>query len=367
METENLGGGGEGAGERRGESNWPLAPLACLAWLASTGACTGALRKVVFGGLPISGLLAGPFGRAKGVWRFRGGWSVGLLVLWAGILGVWAEPFWGGFEGVGGAVAGVWSWGGNAAVANAARGGNATRVRRGPRGRLGFGTFEAWCHSHPSGAGEWFGDGRWAASVVGVSVPTGAGVRVPAVAGGCVPAGLGGRVPGNRFKGTSEFLGDFAPVVFKDEVCFPVEGALQRDAPLEVEASRSRVPPSLKAVVRYFEEALGEDPVYEEGGKFRFERWEGFAWGASWRRALVSGGGGAVCLEWWTNDDFGVSELREFFEAPFFELSESLVLHQWMSEGGWHSGVLRGARLAMGVLARGDYVYVRIRWWQPPV
>jgi hypothetical protein len=139
------------------------------------------------------------------------------------------------------------------------------------------------------------------------------------------------------------------------------------EPPREQGVFKSRVPPSLRAVVRYFEEALGEDPVYEAAGRVRFERWEGFSWGASWRRCLLSGGGGSVCLEWWANDDFGVSELREFFEAPFFELTESMVLHQWLGEGGWHSGVLRGARLAMGVLSRGDYLYVRIRWWQPPV
>jgi hypothetical protein len=62
-----------------------------------------------------------------------------------------------------------------------------------------------------------------------------------------------------------------------------------------------------------------------------------------------------------------MSELREFFEAPFFELSDSLLFHQWLGEGGWHLGELRGARLTMGVLSRGDYVYVRIRWMPPRI
>lgn len=364
METENLGGGSAGEGARRaefrnGESLWRVV------WTAPLTSLRTALRR-------------------RGV-------GVGLLLLWTGILGAWAEPVAGGFErglGVrcwvedgGGAAAGVGVWTSasekaragalhsrdagvvDAGAAISERGENASRARRGPRGRLGFGTFEAWCYSHPLGAVEGGVTGRCTPSVAGLQIPAVAGVRVPAVAGVRVP----GNFTGERATITPRYLGGVTSVAFQDEVCFPGQGALQKDAPLEVEASRSRVPPSLKAVVRYFEEALGEDPVYEEGDKFRFERWEGFAWGASWRRCLVSGGGGAVCLEWWANDDFGVSELREFFEAPFFELSESLVLHQWMSEGGWHSGVLRGARLAMGVLARGDYVYVRIRWWQPPV
>ena len=218
--------------------------------------------------------------------------------------------------------------------------GYGSRVRRGRPGRLGFGTFEAWCQWRPGGGG-----------------PSRA-YAVPGFSNG------GGFSPAQDvLHSVQDALQKEAPLDAQGAAPLDAQGA----APLEMEVSRSKAPPSLQAVVRYFEEALGEDPVYEEAGRFRFERWEGFPWGASWRRCLVSGGRGSVCLEWWANDDFGVSELREFFEAPFFELSESLVLHQWMGEGGWHWGVLRGARLAMGVLSRGDYVYVRIRWWQPPV
>ena len=219
--------------------------------------------------------------------------------------------------------------------------GYGSRVRRGRPGRLGFGTFEAWCHWRSGGA-----DSTKGPSLVwrGVPVLLEAGAE-PVVEGGAQAAAAGDAAAGASAAGDTS----------------------AKDASVEWAAGRSGAPPSLRAVVRYFEEALGEEPVFEEGGRVRFERWEGFSWGASWRRCLLSGGGGAVCLEWWANDDFGLSELREFFEAPLFELSESLVLHQWFGEGGWHWGVLRGARLAMGVLSRGDFVYVRIRWWQPPV
>ena len=207
----------------------------------------------------------------------------------------------------------------------------ASRVRRGRPGRLGFGTFEAWCDRGPI-VPEAF------RSVSGAVLPDSMSVGL-----GLVGLGMAGRASPTQ----------------ED---YKFGGGL-----LESEPVRAKGPPSLRAVVRYFEEALGEEPAYDVEGRVRFERWQGFSWGASWRRCLLSGVGGSVCLEWWANDDFGVSELREFFEAPFFELSESLVLHQWLGSGGWHWGLLRGARLAMGVLSRGDYVYIRIRWWQLPV
>jgi len=143
----------------------------------------------------------------------------------------------------------------------------------------------------------------------------------------------------------------------------PSREEVLRDCFLEFDVGHPKAPPSLPAFVGYFREALGEDPVCESPRRFRFERWEGFPWEASWRRCILSGVGTAVCLEWWANDDFGMSELREFFEAPFFDLADSLLFHQWLGEGGWHLGELHGGRLAMGVLSRGDYVYVRIRWW----
>ena len=196
--------------------------------------------------------------------------------------------------------------------------GYGSRIRRGRPGRLGFGTFEAWCL--------------------------------------CVA-----RRHLCRLEGLPQAAG-LQPRIWAAGSLVPTREEVLRDCFLEFEAVRPKAPPTLSAVVGYFQEALGEVPVSEAPGRFRFERWEGFPWGASWRRCILSGAGGAVCLEWWANDDFGMSELREFFEAPFFELGDSLLFHQWLGEGGWHLGELRGARLAMGVLSRGDYMYVRIRW-----
>ena len=194
--------------------------------------------------------------------------------------------------------------------------GYGSRIRRGRPGQLWFGTFEAWCLWRPDGS------------------PQASGLQ---------------------------------PRVWAAGSLVPTNEEVLRDCFLEFEASRPKVPPSLSAVVGYFQEALGEVPVSEAPGRVRFERWEGFPWGASWRRCILSGAGGAVCLEWWANDDFGMSELREFFEAPFFELGDSLLFHQWLGEGGWHQGELRGARVAMGVVSRGDSVYVRIRWMPPRI
>ena len=100
--------------------------------------------------------------------------------------------------------------------------------------------------------------------------------------------------------------------------------------------------------------------------RYRFERWTGFSWGTSWRRALLLGMDQGLSLEWWASDDFGVSELREFFEAPFFDLSESLLLHSWLSEGGWHEAFFQGYSLRMGVLCHDEYVYVWLRWLDAP-
>jgi hypothetical protein len=125
-------------------------------------------------------------------------------------------------------------------------------------------------------------------------------------------------------------------------------------------------PPSLEQAAGYFREALGERMIVDGPQRYRFERRTDFSWGTSWRRALLVGMEEGLSLEWWASDDFGVSELREFFEAPFFDLSESLLLHGWLSEGGWHEAFFPGHSLRMGVLCRDDYVYVWMRWLDAP-
>ena len=125
--------------------------------------------------------------------------------------------------------------------------------------------------------------------------------------------------------------------------------------------------PTIREVALYFAEALGQVPVTEGGCRIRFERLLVFAWGSSWRRGVLSEGArGApgVTLEWWTNDDFGLSELREFFEAPFFRRSESERFYEWMGEGGMHEADFRGHRLRMSVQKREGVWFVRIQWWR---
>ena len=125
-------------------------------------------------------------------------------------------------------------------------------------------------------------------------------------------------------------------------------------------------PPSLEQAAGYFKEALGEEMIVDGPQRYRFERRTGFSWGTSWRRALLVGMEEGLSLEWWASDDFGVSELREFFEAPFFDLSETLLLHSWLSEGGWHEAFFQGYSFRMGVLFHDEYVYVWMRWLDAP-
>lgn len=125
--------------------------------------------------------------------------------------------------------------------------------------------------------------------------------------------------------------------------------------------------PTIGEVSSYFTEALGQVPVADLGCRIRYERLQVFAWGSSWRRCVLSEGArGApgVTLDWWTNDDFGLSELREFFEAPFFRQSESVRFHQWMGEGGAHEADFRGHRLRMSVRKQDGVIFVRIQWWR---
>lgn len=125
--------------------------------------------------------------------------------------------------------------------------------------------------------------------------------------------------------------------------------------------------PTLEDVTCYFAAALGEVPVLEGQQKLRFERWLVFVWGNSWRRCVLSGsarGAPGVTVDWWTNDDFGLSELREFFEAPFFLRRESERFYQWLAEGGAHEADFRGHRLRMAVHKRDGVLSVRIQWWR---
>ncbi len=125
--------------------------------------------------------------------------------------------------------------------------------------------------------------------------------------------------------------------------------------------------PTIGEVSLYFAEALGQVPVAELGCRIRFERLLVFTWGSSWRRCVLSEGvrgAPGVTLEWWTNDDFGLSELREFFEAPFFRQSESVRFYQWLGEGGTHEADFRGHRLRMSVRKRDGGLFVRIQWWR---
>jgi hypothetical protein len=125
--------------------------------------------------------------------------------------------------------------------------------------------------------------------------------------------------------------------------------------------------PSLEEVASYFAVALGETPTIDGPQTLRFERLLAFVWGKSWRRCILSGGArGApgVTLDWWTNDDFGLSELREFFEAPFFRRCESVRFHQWLGQGGAHEADFRGHRLRMVMGKRDGVFFVRIQWWR---
>ncbi|MEK0447555.1 MAG: hypothetical protein RLZZ399_2876 [Verrucomicrobiota bacterium] len=120
--------------------------------------------------------------------------------------------------------------------------------------------------------------------------------------------------------------------------------------------------PALSEVVEYFVDALGECPAVEWGRSFCFERQDRFVWGRSWRRACLSGADREVRLQWWTNDDFGLSELREFFEAPFFREAETECFYRWLAQGGEHEAVFRSQRVRMRAEPTVWGVYVEVQW-----
>ena len=121
--------------------------------------------------------------------------------------------------------------------------------------------------------------------------------------------------------------------------------------------------PSATQLVQYFGEALGESPNWQGSEVAVFQRTDCLQWGVSWRRGVVEVLPRGVGLRWLANDDFGLSELREFFEAPFFEAAETERFYRWFSEGGWHQQPLSGGvMLRMGVLRGRRATLVEISW-----
>jgi hypothetical protein len=123
-----------------------------------------------------------------------------------------------------------------------------------------------------------------------------------------------------------------------------------------------QISPGFTQVRHYFEAALGENPVQEVRGRLSFERRQRFRWGVSWRRCVLDAPAGGVRVQWFANDDFGISELREFFEAPFFTESETEQFYRWLGRWGWHEAPFRKGVVWMGVLPGDGLVFVEIFW-----
>jgi hypothetical protein len=128
------------------------------------------------------------------------------------------------------------------------------------------------------------------------------------------------------------------------------------------EALKLEIVSDLNDVCAYFEEALGEAPVEDDAGRLRFERTTPTHWGISWRRGVLYGLDGTLYLDWLANDDFGLSELREFFEAPFFDVAQTRLWYAWLEEGGWHEALVHGHRMGMNVRMRGRMFHLRLYW-----
>lgn len=131
---------------------------------------------------------------------------------------------------------------------------------------------------------------------------------------------------------------------------------------LRMEGLRMDVTPNIADVRAYFEEALDEVPAQDAAGRLRFERWDTVHWGVSWRRGVLSSLDGVLYLDWLANDDYGLSEIREFFEAPFFDAVQTRLWFTWLREGGWHEATLRGRRMGMIVRVRGPVLHLRLYW-----
>jgi hypothetical protein len=121
--------------------------------------------------------------------------------------------------------------------------------------------------------------------------------------------------------------------------------------------------PSADQVAQYFSEALDERPVCQGRDMVVFQRSQCFGWGVSWRRGLVEVLPLGVGVRWLANDDFGLSELREFFEAGFFKPEDTERFYRWLAEGGWHQASIEGGvRLKMSVLRGKRATLVEISW-----
>lgn len=156
-----------------------------------------------------------------------------------------------------------------------------------------------------------------------------------------------------ELKGAAD-LPEWAPVALRQA------GALVNE--FRTESLKLDTSPSLADAREYFEDALGETPVEDAAGRLLFERWDDLDWGVSWRRGILSCLDGILYLDWLTNDDFGLSEAREFFEAPFFDATQTRLWYAWLETGGWHEAVVRGRRMGMSVGVRGHVVHLRLYW-----
>lgn len=173
-------------------------------------------------------------------------------------------------------------------------------------------------------------------------------------------AGVNLRMGGDVLNGETEerkrlaHLPEWVPAALRQA------GALVNE--FRTESLKLDTSPNLADVREYFEDALGETPVEDAAGRLLFERWDDLDWGVSWRRGILSGLDGILYLDWLTNDDFGLSEAREFFEAPFFDAVQTRLWYTWLAAGGWHEAVVRGRRMGMSVGVRGHVVHLRLYW-----
>lgn len=151
----------------------------------------------------------------------------------------------------------------------------------------------------------------------------------------------------------------------KDTLGCGVEWTLSRIGAGERWAFREvlfRRMPSAHEVKAYLEDAFGQAGVEDEAGGWVFERREQFSWAISYRRARVSETSRCVRVQWCANDDFGLSELREFFEAPFFSPDETECFYRWFRAPGSYSAVFRGHPVHMSIWVTEVGVYVQICW-----
>ena len=234
-------------------------------------------------------------------------------------------------------------------------------MRRPKPGTLWLEPLDAWCGSGPS-------SGRHASAVgcsergpLPVCGSTQNGVVSPCLAVAAeTKRGANLRMGGDVLNGEPEerkrvaHLPEWVPAALRQA------GALVNE--FRTESLKLDTSPNLADVREYFEDALGETPVEDAAGRLLFERWDDLDWGVSWRRGILSCLDGILYLDWLTNDDFGLSEAREFFEAPFFDAVQTRLWYTWLAAGGWHEAVVRGRRMGMSVGVRGHVVHLRLYW-----